>query len=126
MAQQVRKADRRKRSLHSKVSKLHIILTDDVVGCLDSALAGAEYVTKYKMSCHLEVQTSAWIKTLFTKTPFSRSRNLELPCFEKDHFQVGRRTPRDTPVPFYTRTSPWPKFTSRSERVKACHCCVCF
>ena len=32
MAQQVRKADRKKRSLHWKVSKLHIIQTDDVVG----------------------------------------------------------------------------------------------
>ena len=28
--------------------------------------------------------------------------------FLRDPSQVVRRTPRDTPVPLYTRTSPWP------------------
>ena len=28
--------------------------------------------------------------------------------FSRDLSQVVRRTPRDTPVPLYTRTSPWP------------------
>ena len=36
-----------------------------------------------------------------------KTRDLELPNF-LDLSQVVRRTPRDTPVPLYTRTSPWP------------------
>ena len=36
-----------------------------------------------------------------------KTRDLELPFF-RDLSRVVRRTPRDTPVPLYTRTSPWP------------------
>ena len=36
-----------------------------------------------------------------------KTRDLELPIF-RDLSQVVRRTPRDTPVPLYTRTSPFP------------------
>ena len=41
------------------------------------------------------------------KKKLFKTRDLELP-FLRDLSQVVRRTPRDTPVPFYTRTSPWP------------------
>ena len=36
-----------------------------------------------------------------------KTRDLELP-FLRDLFRVVRRTPRDTPVLLYTRTSPFP------------------
>ena len=35
--------------------------------------------------------------------------------FLRDVSQVVRHTPRDTSIPFYTRTSPWPKKNSREK-----------
>ena len=35
----------------------------------------------------------------------------------RDISQVVRRTPWDTPVPFYTRTSPWPRIANRFTRI---------
>ena len=69
MAARVRKAYRRKRSLHWKIRKLHIIKKQMMWWiCLDSALAGAECVTEFKMSRHLEIQTFGRTKAPFTKT----------------------------------------------------------
>ena len=36
-----------------------------------------------------------------------KTRDLELPNLEGNLSQVVRRTPQDTPVPLYTRTSPF-------------------
>ena len=52
---------------------------------------------------------------------FSRSKNsskqeIWSSQFFRDLSQFVRRTPRDTPVPLYTRTSPWPRGDSKKER----------
>ena len=37
-----------------------------------------------------------------------KTRDLELPIFDGSLPKIVHRTPRDTPVPLYTQTSPWP------------------
>ena len=57
----------------------------------------------------------------FPEKPF-KTRDLELP-FLRDLSQVVGRTPWDTPVPFYTRTSPWPKVSAhKREQTHADKC----
>ena len=46
----------------------------------------------------------------------SKTRDLELPFFLRDLSQVVRRTLWDTPVPFYSRTSPWPTYETRRRK----------
>ena len=47
-------------------------------------------------------------QTVSTPEKLFRTSDLELP-FLRDLSQAVRHTPRDTPVPFYTRTCSWPK-----------------
>ena len=56
--------------------------------------------------CEGDYQGRVPKRSLHPKT--LQNKRFGAPNFFRDLSQFVRRTPRDTPVPLYTRTSPWP------------------